>query len=292
MTRYFVPQRFAVFAGLLQSSGMLGAMLGQAPLRLAVEQVQWRGAIFGMGALALLLAVAVYLVIPKRSAPDSAATGTTSHGGFSAVLNKPGNWLCVLAGFGLAAPMLAFAALWAVPWLSTVHKFDQTQSASIASMVFLGWLLTAPVAGWISDKLQRRKPVLVTGSVISLLLLTMILKISSATVPVMMALFFFQGAGGCVMVVCFSVMREYNPHGNTSAALGLLNTFVVGSGAVLQPLIGLVLDRFWQGGLVDGARIYTSVNYDRAFMLLIAACVISVICCIFLKESHSDKAAN
>ena len=252
LTRWFVPERFSMFAGLLQSSGMIGAMLGQAPLRIAVEQYHWRGAMLGLAAVALVFAIAAFVIIPGRSKSRTDDSKANTHGSIAAIIKQPGNWFCVLTGFGLAAPMLGFSALWAVPWLTSVQGFDRTQSAGIASMVFMGWLIFAPVAGWVSDRLGRRKPVLIVGGTISLIALIVILTIQTNSALLMGALFFVQGAGGCAMIICFSVMREYNPHGNTSAALGMLNTFVVGSGAVMQPLIGFALDSQWAGKLQDG----------------------------------------
>ena len=80
-------------------------------------------------------------------------------------------------------------------------------------------------------------------------------------------------------------MREYNAHSHTSAALGMLNTCVVGSGAVMQPLIGLALDSRWQGSVVQGVRVYVGSNYNSAFLLLIAAGVLAVICSLLLPET-------
>ncbi|MEM7258170.1 MAG: MFS transporter, partial [Pseudomonadota bacterium] len=285
LTRWFAPDRFSVYAGILQSSGMVGAMLGQAPLRLAVESVGWRGAVYLMGAIALLLAVAVFVVVPRSKNTATTAVAESRSSAVKDVFRGKKNWLCVLVGFGLAAPMLGFAALWAVPWLSAVRGFSQTQAAGIASMVFMGWLVMAPVVGWTSDWLGKRTLVLLTGSVISLggFLLILFVPVKSAWLSGM--LFFLQGAGGCVMVICFTLMRQYNPGGNTSASLGLLNTFVVGSGALMQPLIGVVLDSRWSGVEVNGARMYDAGSYHLAFLLLVAANAVAVVACCFLKDS-------
>jgi len=155
LTYWFAPARFAMFAGLLQSSGMVGAVLGQAPLRLAVEQYQWRDTVYALGIIALVLAIVAHVTVPKRSRKVRvSASPVPAKAGVSSIIASRRNWLCALAGFGMAAPMLGFAALWGVPWLSTVRGIDQTQSAGVASMVFLGWLLVAPVAGWICEPIR------------------------------------------------------------------------------------------------------------------------------------------
>ncbi len=287
LTFWFDSHRFATYAGILQSAGMLGAMLGQAPLRIAVEALAWRGATTMLAAVGFTLAILAYALIPRRPTKDhSTATQENKGAGVGSILKQRRNWLCALVGFGMAAPMLGFAALWAVPWLSTVHGFDQTRSAGIASTVFLGWLAGAPVCGWISDLIGRRIPVLFAGSLLSLAAFVAILFVDNVSATVLTILFFLNGLGGCTMVICFSVMREYNASNNTAASLGMLNTLVVGSGAVTQPLIGWLLDSRWSETLVDGVRIYTAGNYLAAFQVLILANVMAIVCSLLLKETY------
>lgn len=287
LTFWFDSHRFATYAGILQSAGMLGAMLGQAPLRIAVEALSWRGATTMLAVVGFTLAILAYALIPRRPVKNlSTVTKETENAGVGSILKQRRNWLCALVGFGMAAPMLGFAALWAVPWLSTVHGFDQTQSAGIASTVFLGWLAGAPVCGWISDLIGRRVPVLFAGSLLSLSTFVAILLVDNVNATVLTILFFINGLGGCTMVICFSVMREYNASNNTAASLGMLNTLTVGSGAVMQPLIGWLLDRRWSETLIDGVRIYTAENYLAAFQVLILANGIAVVCCFLLRETY------
>lgn len=287
LTFWFDSHRFATYVGILQSAGMIGAMLGQAPLRIMVETVSWRGAVLMLAVFGFVLAALAYAVIPRRTIKNRNATVTEkSNTSVAAILRKRRNWLCALAGFGMAAPMLGFAALWAVPWLTTVRGFSQTQSAGMASMVFMGWLLGAPVCGWISDRIGRRLPVMLVGSLISLAAFVAILFIDNANAALLSVLFFLNGLGGCTMVVCFSVMREYNAKNNTAASLGMLNTLVVGSGAVMQPLIGWLLDRRWDGVLAEGVRVYQGENYLLAFQVLIIANVMAAVCCLLLTETY------
>ena len=72
----------------------------------------------------------------------------------------------------------------------------------------------------------------------------------------------------------------------SGAALGLINTFAVVSGAILQPVAGYILDAQWNGTIIDGARIYDVVHYQYALSILPIACVLSLIAAILLKEKH------
>src|SRR5262245_5705242 len=53
--QWFRPDRFAVFSGLAMAMGMAGGVLGQAPLRLAVEASDWRSVnlLLALGGVAL-----------------------------------------------------------------------------------------------------------------------------------------------------------------------------------------------------------------------------------------------
>ena len=88
------------------------------------------------------------------------------------------------------------------------------------------------------------------------------------------------------MVVCFSAIREHNAAEHNATSLALLNMCVVGSGAVMQPLVGWVLDANWAGGMVDGARVYDAGAYTTAFMCILLSNVLALVCCFLLRETY------
>ena len=99
------------------------------------------------------------------------------------------------------------------------------------------------------------------------------------------------GAGGSAMTVCFGSVRELNPPAYANTAAGLMNMCVVGSGAVLQPLLGWQLDRHWDGLVVDGARIYSAAAYQGAFTSLVAVAAGAVIAGLALRETYCRQIA-
>src|SRR5262245_53097522 len=66
---WFPPRRFAMFSGLGMGIGLLGGIAGQAPLSLAVEGAGWRETMMALGAAALVLATAMWLVIRDGPQP-------------------------------------------------------------------------------------------------------------------------------------------------------------------------------------------------------------------------------
>ena len=293
---WFAPNRFATLAGVLQAVGMCGAMLGQAPLRYYVELYGWRPTMLGLAVVAVVLSIALFLVIPRRPASVVALNkkrddqaGSSIWSGLKHICKNPQSWYCSLAGFGLTATMLTFAGLWSVPWLNTVLGFSKTQSAGIASLFFLGWGIASPLGGWLSDFLGRRKPVLYFGCIFSMIFFSIIVY-GGVTDSVYLGLWFFL-CGGCgsVMTICFGVAKELNAPSHSATAIGLLNMFVVGSGALMQPLLGWILDINWQGQLEAGARVYHAEAFSLAFSGLLVCQLIALICIWLLRETFCKQ---
>ena len=289
---WFPPKRFAFLAGMVQTAGMLGGMAGQAPLRLAVDRLGWRGTMIGLSAVALVLALLIWIVVPRRPdrergrRPANAFSHGRRAGGIHSVLKNPQSWYCNAIGFGLSSIMLGFVGLWGVPWLTTVRTMPGQEAAAVTSFLFLGWALGAPTWGWLSDHLGRRKPMVLFGIVSNLLLFTAIVHGGVDSTVLLSGLFFAGGIAGSSMTVIFSAMRELNRPEVAASALGLLNMCIVGAGAVTQPLAGWLLDRNWDGTLSDGARIYSASAYDTAFLVFYGTNALALVGALLLRETR------
>lgn len=291
---WFAPARFTMLAGMVLSIGMCGAMLGQAPLRYAVEQVGWRAAVGAMGVAAAVLALLLFYVVPRRprngEPHDTQPTRFSS--GVIAVVANPQSWACAGIGFGMTAIMLAFAGLWAVPWLNSVYAYPISAAAWVVSLLFFGWALGAPVMGWLSDHTGRRKPILLIGILCNTMIFSVMLFAGFSAPPVMAILFFTLGLSGSMMTVMFGSMREVNSPLHSATAMGMVNMCVVGSGAVMQPIIGWLLDLGWDGRVVEGARVYGADTYTTAFSVLIGSNLLALVCILLLRETYCRPLAG
>ena len=284
---WFKPSQYALLAGLLQTMGMSGAIFGQAPLRQMVESIGWRDTINILALIALVMALLLFKLVPMRSSEQKQrAPGVSVLKGLKAVSTNLQTWICSLIGFGMAGTMLAFGGLWGVPWLNSVHGYTTTEAAGITSMIFVGWAIFSPLSGWASDRMGRRNLILRVGSLIALLSLACLIYATPNSTAVLMALIFVIGAGGSAMTVCFGSVRELNDINYSSTSLGLMNMCIVGAGAVMQPLIGWLLDSTWDGTMQAGARIYSASNYSSAFFSLLVVNVAALVGTMLLRETH------
>ena len=93
------------------------------------------------------------------------------------------------------------------------------------------------------------------------------------------------------MTVCFGSVKELNDLHYSSTALGFMNMCVVGSGAVMQPLIGWILDLNWDGAMLEGARIYSADHYSAAFVSLLLVNAIALAAALILRETRCRQIA-
>ena len=107
--------------------------------------------------------------------------------------------------------------------------------------------------------------------------------------PVISALFgamlFLAGMGGSGIIVGFATGREANSPQALGAAMGIINTCVIGSGALMQPAIGVILDHHWGGVAIAGARVYSESAYQLAFTTLFVPLAIAFVASLFVRET-------
>jgi MFS family permease len=155
--------------------------------------------------------------------------------------------------------------------------------------LLLGWAVGSPIAGWTSDRLGRRKPVLQVGCLLTLLALLPLLYLEGLPEPLLWLCFAMTGAAGGFMSVAFALARSANPVSDTGAVFGFLNGAVVASGAVFQPLIGFLLDLGWEGREEEGVRLYSAGAFQAALSSLVVMLAVALALSLLLREPRMAR---
>ncbi|MSO77806.1 MAG: MFS transporter [Alphaproteobacteria bacterium] len=282
VTHHFPANRFALLTGCGQAAAMVGAMLGQAPTGLLVESIGWRHTLGILAGVALAAAGLFWWAIRDRPLARQESAGLI--GGLKTVARNRYTWLSALYSLCMATPLLSFAGLWAVPYMKAVYGLDRVTASTGIALIYFGWALGAPSLGWLADRLGTKRPLMLTTSCVALATMTAFLYLPGLPLGLIYALFFVNGLASSTMFMGFACARGHNPIWAVGAAYGIVNTGSTGGAALFQPVIGLVLDSLWTGGIEGGARVYEPAAYGVALLSLPALYAAAVLAAFAMRE--------
>lgn len=285
----FPRQYFPILSGLMMTIAMVGAIFGQAPLAFSAELIGWRQTLMLLTLFGVLLSVAFFSLSKNLSQHHQASEQMSIKQIFSGLISltkEKNNWLIALYS-GLAfAPVSAYAGLWGIPFLLQKYGLTKPQTASIVSLCFVGIAIGCPLSGWISNLLRRRKLIMLTGSSLAAAILLVILF--WRTTPFILSLLHLLfGFFISFFFVSFTYITEYNPPENSGVSLGFMNMFNALFGALSEPMIGKLLDHYWNGKMVNGVHLFSTASYQNALLLLPIGLLIAVILASFCIETYA-----
>lgn len=299
---WFQPERFAFLAGLTQAMGMVGATVGLGPMAFVYQNFGWQNSMFGLGFVFLVLTILMMLCIKNKNLTHEQDTLGTNHevavlSSMQFILKNPQNWLnCLFIGL-LYAPSACFGEQWGPSFLSLNQGISMEAAGHETGMMFVGLAIGCPVLGWISDRLQRRLLVMRISVAVCLILLTIVIygrlifgmgAIHPLTYTVLLFIYGFFNSG----IVCsYALASEINPHQLTGMALGITNMASVIVGAMLIPLVGMLLDGLSTGVLVNGAPVFDIKAFQIAFSALPIGFIVAFVISFFQKETYCQRMA-
>lgn len=297
-SHWFPPQRFAFVSGAALFVGIVGGVFGGVPLRTVVDVFGWRPVMVASAAVTAVLCVALWWLVRDDPAERGYASYRPpvhghAHGsivkGIVEVLSYSNVWCLVIAPIGVAGAILTFGGLWGVPYLRQIHGLDAKTAAAITSAVLIAWAIGGPVLGALSERMGRRKPLYIAGTAVSLACWALIALVPlslAALVPALLVAAFSAG----VMIIGFAFTKESVPARLMGTASGVCNMGPLMGGMFLQPAVGWILDRHWQGAAENGVRIYSAEAYQAGFLLFLACLVVSLVLAFFTRETNCRQA--
>ena len=295
ITLWFPPKRFALVSGLMMTVGMLGAIAGEALLSEMVQNIGWRTTAFHCAIIGFILSICILLFIFDRKTTNTVDKIKTSTNSFFSdlcnIIKNKQSWLISIYS-GLAfAPISAFAGLWGVPYLVESSHLNRTVVAWLISFTFAGFAIGSPLAGWLSDRIKRRKPLMICGTSLGMIFLSALIYIPSLNQYTMLILLFFFGFFTSFFFVSFAHMREISDVNASGTAIGFINMFNAICGALSEPLIGKFLDLGWGHKMHGGIRVFSVIDYQHALIALPISMLIALILQCFIKETFC-KSSN
>jgi MFS family permease len=280
-TTNFPASRAATLIGATQMFGMAGGSAGQFVVGpMIAAGVPWSAFWIGMGIAGLAMSVLLYLLLPAPKPVERRDDWLKSAAGaMGLVFRNPQSILCGMIAGLLFIPTTIFDMIWGVRYLQEARGFDYATAVLRSATVPFGWIIGCPLLGFISDRLGRRKPVIVVSAFVLLGCLAWILYGPADVFPPYVLGLVAGLASGAAMLP-YTVIKEANPPEMSGTSTGVVNFLNFTFSALLGPVFA------WLLLTIDGgAASMTLEHYQTTFEPLLYGVGIAIILTLLLKET-------
>lgn len=198
----------------------------------------------------------------------------------------------VMAGL-MVGPLEGFADAWGSAFMQAVHKLDRTSADSLVSAIFLGTCVGYLILPYVIKKMQSYYGITFLAALImglGFLYLALGLGDSWILAP----LCFIMGICCGYPVVMLAKMVTFVPERLSGLAGSVGNMVLMSFGPLFHYLIGSILDRNWDGAMIEGSRVYPRQAHLAATAsipvgMLFAALGILGLMIVEARQSRSQK---
>jgi len=289
---WFPAPYFATLSAATAAIGVLGGLVGTAPMAWLAASLGWRGALAAVGVVTLAGAVCCLALVRDQPPDHRDATvpvpgWPTVLAGLGRVLGNPHTWPPFLAFFFLysATNNLLF---WVVPYLRDVYGLGMTDAALYATATSVALLVAGPLTGFVSDRVLRRRrlPYTVLTAVQFVAWLGFVLTLGRLPLGGLYVLLLAMGLVGGAFVLTWPLGREVNPPELSGIAVAVVNLGGFVGAALTQGPLGALLDARWDGEMLGGARVYPVDAYRASFAASAALILASSLVSLAFRETR------
>jgi len=277
----FPASRAATLIGATQMFGMAGGSAGQFAVGpLIIRGFNWKVLWIGMGIAGLAIGAVLFVLLPKDKRTERSDNSLKSMtAAFGVVFKNPQSILCGLITGFLFIPTTIFDMIWGVRYLQEAHGFDYASAVMRSATVPLGWIIGCPLLGFVSDRIGRRKPVIIAGAFVLLICLVWILFGPTDVFPRYFVGLVAGLASGAAMLP-YTVIKEANPPQFGGTATGVINFLNFTFSALLGPVFGWLLQH-----ISASAERPEHAHYQIAFLPLLFGVGAAILLSFLLKET-------
>ena len=279
-TKNFPASRAATLIGATQMFGMAGGSAGQFAVGPLIGRgMSWKAFWIGMGFVGLAIGALLFFLLPNEPGTEEPVSLKATAEAFVTVFKNPQSiWCGLIAGF-LFVPTTILDMIWGVRYLQEAHGFSYAAAVMRSATVPIGWIIGCPLLGFVSDRIGRRKPVIIGGAVVLLASLAWILFGPTDVFPAYVVGLVAGLASGAAMLP-YTVIKEVNPPQYGGTATGVINFLNFTFSALLGPVFGWLLQH-----LSGGAQQRELAHYQATFLPLLFGVGAAIVLSFLLRET-------
>lgn len=288
-TSWFPPMMLGLLAGLTQALGMLGAAAGEAPVSFLVANVGWRHSMLIIAFLFIALAGLLYQFVQDRPGAQRHEIRAQPHisifESLKIILSHRQTWLNALyAGF-LFGPTAVIGEAIGPAYLQYGRGLSAHSAAFATGLIFIGWGISGPISGWISDRMGRRKPLMIFSAVCGVVLTTLFVFSPSMSESTTHILFFLFGLTNTGVAIAYAVSTEIQDRKVVGTSIAFTNMTSIFVGALMQPLVGRLVD-LSAGSRAFNVETLVLSDFQAGLKILPICSLIALILAFTVKETY------
>ena len=271
-----IPKKWITLGSAIIGSGMsFGIAIGYylSSVMISVFNTSWKIP-FVMVAMPIVIVTVLMIVFIKDKSKFSVASQTSEKTNFSQLFK---NRNLVLAYITIFCSIYGFFVIitWLPNYLEVERGMNKIEASQIASIVPWISIIGTLLCSYVSDKLGRRKPVVLFMMPLSLIAIFSIVYCDSYAVLV--AVLILYGFIGKISLnpVLIALVADNAPKASLSTAFGLYNFFGMAASICAPYFTGLIADK--TGSLNSG------------FYLAAVITLVGITAMLFVKEAKSAK---
>ena len=271
-----IPKKWITLGSAIIGSGMsFGIAIGYylSSVMISVFNTSWKIP-FVMVAMPIVIVTILMIVFIKDKSKFSVASQTSEKTNFSQLFK---NRNLVLAYITIFCSIYGFFVIitWLPNYLEVERGMNKIEASQIASIVPWISIIGTLLCSYVSDKLGRRKPVILFMMPLSLIAIFSIVYCDSYAVLV--AVLILYGFIGKISLnpVLIALVADNAPKASLSTAFGLYNFFGMAASICAPYFTGLIADK--TGSLNSG------------FYLAAVITLVGITAMLFVKEAKSAK---
>ena len=316
LSQWYKGEEFATMTGFLIAIGGIGLLVSTVPLALLSNAVGWRMPFILTSLITLALALLIWFFV--RNSPQEIGMPVVFEDslpkdpevpllGMPAVVEESKSnqskvpilksvikvlslkyyWPASIWMFCTMAIYLAFGGLWGGPYLMQIYQMTKVEASRVLSMIAVGMIIGSPLMGLLSDRIIKKRKIVVNVSSVILLVIMISLYFWVSTIPTIGLYLICLGIGifsvGSI-AIGYALIKDLFPIEIAGTSVGVANFFPFLMGALYQPLMGYILELNGKIG-----ESYTAIGYQNAFLVLLISSIIACVASFFIKENDHKK---
>lgn len=282
-SRGFAAKYIATAIGFTQCMGMLGGSAGQflaGPLiqnGLSV-QVFW----IVMGLACGIICILLLFTTPREALlSDPKKVSKNIIAPYLVVFSNPQSYISGIISGLLFVPTTVFAMTWAISLFVQDRGMDRDTAVLISAMIPMGWVIGCPLTGFISDRIGRRKPVLIAGCLVMMLSFLQLFFYPQLVPPMATTLLFGVASG--VAMIPYTMIKEANPDEVKGSATGGINFLTFGVTSCVAPVFAYYF------GKTLGSITAVEQHFRSSGIFLLGVISVALVFSFVIRETGSGK---